>query len=118
MDIDGVLKRIQTHPDSDKIGMIASHLGVVRGSSRDGRKITQLEVVYKKGEVNNIIHEIKSLDGIVEVIVDLNEGLLEIGDTLMFVAVGGDIREHVFPALISAVDRIKSDASKKREFFE
>ncbi|MBW2610354.1 MAG: molybdenum cofactor biosynthesis protein MoaE [Deltaproteobacteria bacterium] len=118
MDINGILKKIQEHPDSDKMGMIASHLGVVRGSSRDGRIVTRIEVSYDHEIINNIIRDIKSIAGIVELVVDINEGQLEIGDTLMFVAVGGDIREHVFPALIEAVDRIKRDACKKKEFFE
>ena len=118
MDINGILKKIQEHPDSDKMGMIASHLGVVRGSSRDGRIVTQVEVSYDRKIIDNIIRDIKSMAGIVEVVIDINEGLLDIGDTIMFVAVGGDIREHVFPALIDAVDRVKKDAGKKKEFFE
>ena len=118
MDINGILKKIQEHPDSDKMGMIASHLGVVRGSSRNGRSVTRIEVSYNHDTINNIISDIRSMAGIVEVMIDINEGLLDIGDAIMFVAVGGDIREHVFPALIEAVDRIKRDASKKKEFFE
>jgi molybdopterin synthase catalytic subunit len=60
---------------------------------------------------------IKKLPGIVEVIVDINEGSLEVGDGLLFVAVGGDIRDNVFDALIKAVDLIKKRASHKREIF-
>ena len=36
MDINGMIEKIKRHPESKKIGMIASHLGIVRGSSRDG----------------------------------------------------------------------------------
>jgi molybdopterin synthase catalytic subunit len=35
----------------------------------------------------------------------------------MAVAVAGDIRENVFPALIQTVDRLKAEASKKKELF-
>ena len=44
-----------------------------------------------------------------------NPGKLKVGDEVMAVAVGGDTREHVFPALVKAVDRIKVEATKKRE---
>jgi molybdopterin synthase catalytic subunit len=35
----------------------------------------------------------------------------------MAVAVAGDIRENVFPALARTVDEIKAKASRKKEFF-
>jgi molybdopterin synthase catalytic subunit len=57
------------------------------------------------------------LPGIVEVLVDINEGRLKVGDEILFVAVGGDIRENVFNALIKVVDLIKKKASHKREIF-
>jgi len=31
--------------------------------------------------------------------------------------VGGDIREHVFAALMETVNRLKKEASKKKELF-
>ena len=57
------------------------------------------------------------MPGIVKVIVEVNEGHLNVGDEIMAVVVGGDTREHVFPALMSAVDRIKSECSRKKESF-
>ncbi|MFC1862683.1 molybdenum cofactor biosynthesis protein MoaE [Thermodesulfobacteriota bacterium] len=118
MDINGIIEEIRKHPNSEKIGMIASHLGIVRGNSRDGREVTRIQVSYDKNALNNIVLDIKELDGIVEVKVEICEGLLEIGDVIMFVAIGGDIRENVFPALIQTVERIKKESSKKMEYFE
>ena len=118
MDLNKMIEEIQGHPGSASIGMIASHLGVVRGSSRDGRKVTGIEVVYDHNVIGNIVRGIKALPGIIEVLVDTNEGLLDVGDEILAVAVGGDIRDNVFPALIRAVDLIKKDASKKRDIFE
>ena len=118
MDVNTMIERIQKHPDSNKIGMIASHLGVVRGSSLNGRNVTQIDVSYDHDVIENIIKDIKVLPGIVEVLIELNEGLLAVGDEIMFIAVGGDIRDNVFPALIKMVDRVKKEASRKREFFE
>ena len=33
------------------------------------------------------------------------------------VVVGGDTRDHVFPALVETVNRIKTEAAKKKELF-
>ena len=118
MDTAKLLERIRKHPDSHRIGMIASHLGIVRGSSRDGRKVKEIEVAYDIDVLNDIVQHTKALPGIVEVSVDIREGLLKVGDELLFVAVGGDIRENVFPALIETVDRIKQKASRKKEIYE
>jgi len=118
MDINRLLEKILMHPDSHKMGMIASHLGIVRGSSRNNRKVIGIEVAYDLKVINDIIQEIKRLPGIVEVLVEVNDGQLDVGDEILFVAVGGDIRENVFHALMKAVDLIKKNASRKREIFE
>ena len=99
------------------MGMIASHLGIVRGASRNGRDVSGIEVVYDHKPVDNIIRDIKKLPGIIEVLVDTNEGHLEVGDQILAVAVAGDLRENVFPALIESVNRLKIEASKKKELF-
>ncbi len=118
MDIEKMLGEIRKHPESHRIGMIASHLGIVRGNSRKGGDVTGVEVTYDRDMLYDIIKNIKQLEGIVEVLVDFNEGLLNVGEEILFVAVGGDIRENVFPALIKAVEMIKRDASRKREIFQ
>ena len=118
MNINNMIDQLKRHPESYKIGMIASHLGLVRGTSRDGREVTGMEVVYDHGVLEDIVNDIKSMPGIVNVVVDINEGRLAIGDSVLAVAVAGDIREHVFSALMEAVNRIKSESSKKNEFFK
>ena len=118
MDLNGMINTLKRHPERDKIGMIASHLGVVRGTSRNGRDATGIEVIYDHGVINEIVSEVKKTPGIVEVLVDMNEGLLKIGDDILAVVVAGDIRDNVFPTLIETVDRIKVEASKKKEFFD
>ncbi|MDB9822882.1 molybdenum cofactor biosynthesis protein MoaE [Deltaproteobacteria bacterium] len=117
MDLNEISARIRKHTDSHKMGMIASHLGLVRGSSRNGRKVVGIEVAYDQKTIDNIINQIKDMPGIVEVMVEINEGRLDVGDEILFVTVGGDIRENVFPALVQAVDLIKRNACRKKEIF-
>jgi molybdopterin synthase catalytic subunit len=117
INVEDLLNKIRSHPESHKMGMVASHLGIVRGTSRSGDKVEAVEVSYDKDVLNGIVQDIKKLPGIIEVLVEFNEGLLQIGDEILFVAVGGDIRENVFTALIEAVNRIKAESSKKKEVF-
>lgn len=48
------------------------------------------------------------MDGIFHVRVWLNEGQLDLGDDIMLVLIGGDIRPHVIDALQFLVETIKS----------
>jgi molybdopterin synthase catalytic subunit len=118
MNFNKLISTLKAHSEHHKVGMIASHLGIVRGASRNGREITGMEVAHDKETINNIIRDIKRLPGIVEVLVYTNEGHLKTGDEILAVAVAGDIRERVFPALIKTVNRIKEEATQKKEFFD
>lgn len=115
MNIQDMIHSVMAHPEARKIGMIASHLGIVRATSRDGRPVTGIEVRYDHRVLDSIIKDIKNMAGIVEVIVDTREGALGIGEPILGVVIGGDIRENVFSALITAVNRIKAEAGRKKE---
>ena len=117
MDINNMIETLKEHPDYAKMGMIASHLGVVRGTSLNGKEVTGIEVVFDQDAVDRIVRDTMEMDGIVEVLVNTPGGRLEVGDEVMAVMVGGDIRDHVFPALVTTVNRIKTEASTKKEFF-
>ncbi len=118
MDIQEMVNTLKRHPDSNKIGMIATHLGVVRGTSREGEGVTGVEVAYDYDIIAIILNDIKNMPGIIEVIVNATEGRLDVGDEILAVAVAGDFRENVFSALIKAVDRIKTEAAKKKEYIK
>jgi molybdopterin synthase catalytic subunit len=118
MNIGKMIKGLREHPEARKIGMIVTHLGIVRGNSRDGDTVTYVEVAFDHERIREIINHTRNREGIIEVLVDTKEGRLKVGEEIMAVAVAGDIRENVFPALIHTVDRLKSEASKKQEFFE
>ncbi len=51
MNINEMIEKIKAHPDSGKMGMIASHLGVVRGTSRTGQPVPETEVPYDHGKL-------------------------------------------------------------------
>ena len=118
MDIQEMINTLKEHPDSGKIGMIATHLGVVRGTSREGGEVTEIQVGYNYNVIADILNDIKSMPGIIEVLVNATEGRLQVGDEILAVAVAGDIRENVFAALMKAVNRIKTEASKNEEYMK
>lgn len=117
MDLNRMIEKLRAHPEHKKIGMIASHLGIVREVSRGGRDVSGIEIVYDHKIIDKIIGDIKGLPGIIEVLVDTNEGHLQVGDHILAVAVAGDLRENVFPALIETVNRLKKEATEKKEWF-
>jgi molybdopterin synthase catalytic subunit len=117
MNIDRMLKAVKGHPDSSKMGMIASHMGLVRETSLNGDPVKGIIVRFDRQAIETIIKDTKKMPGIIEVLVDTCDGQLNVGDEIMAVVVGGDIRDHVFPALIKTVERIKKEGSRKKEEF-
>jgi len=111
-----MIETLKKHPDYPKMGMIASHLGVVRQTSLKGGMVTGIEIEFDEDAIERIINSTKQKPGIVEVLIETSSGRLNVGDEIMAVVVGGDTREHVFPALIEAVDMIKREGASKKEF--
>jgi molybdopterin synthase catalytic subunit len=115
VDLSRMIQIIKEHPDYPKIGMIASHLGVVRGTSLNGKRVKGIDVRFDKNSVQKIISDIKEMTGIVQVLVETSGGRLKVGEEVMAVVVAGDTRDHVFPALMNAVNRLKAEAATKKE---
>jgi len=113
--LDKLIEKIKKHPHYSEIGMIACHLGIVRGTSRNGQPVKKLSVQIDYKKLKEIVTNIKKMPGIVEMVVEVREGVFTVGETLMAIAVAGDIREHVFPALEKTVNLIKGKAITKTE---
>ena len=117
------LKEAKAHEDSHKVGMYLSHNGVVRQSAkamvRQGdqttKPVTGMLFSYDAAKVEAVIADTRRLEGIYYVRVWLNEGELQLGEDIMFVLIGGDIRPRVVEALQYLVGRIKSECVKEIE---
>ena len=102
-------------------GMYLVHNGVVRetpkaearGIATDGvqpgDKVGGLYFGYDQAKVDAAIARTRELPGIFYVRVWLNEGELSVGDDIMYVLVGGDIRPRVIDALQSLVATLKNE---------
>ena len=118
MSMDDLVAQIKQHPQYDKVGMILCHNGVVRGTSRDGRKVRGLKVAVDYDKLDRIIVEQKERVGIVEILVQINAGRdLRVGDDVMHLVVAGDIRENVIAGLTETLNLIKSTVTTKTEYF-
>jgi molybdopterin synthase catalytic subunit len=115
IDIEALHQQLKRHPRSREMGMIASHRGLVRATSRAGSPVQGLSIRFDRTIVDSIVKEVKGRPGIIEVVVDFNEGDLTVGEDVMVVLVAGDIRENVFPALVDAVNLLKAKAALKEE---
>ena len=115
MSLADLVAQVKQHPRYREVGMILFHNGVVRGTSRDGKPVVELTVKADRTRLAEILGEMKSRPGIIEVLAEVREGTLHVGDDVMYVAVAGDLRENVFPVLEDTVNTIKRDVTKKTE---
>lgn len=110
-----LIDRIKAHPDYRRVGMILCHNGVVRGTTRDGKPVRELTVKVDRARLGEIITEMKARQGIVEILVEICEGKLHVGEDIMYVVVAGDLRENCFSTLEDTVNTIKRDVTMKKE---
>ena len=121
--MDAWLAEAKAHESAPKIGMYLTHNGIVRQSARakvrlgaqDTKPVTGMYFSYNQEKVDAVIAETYNLEGIYYIKVWLNEGELSVGDDIMYVLIGGDIRPHVVDALQYLVGRIKSECVTEEE---
>lgn len=116
--------------NADKCGMFLIHNGVVRATPRSlvrpdslqnaepDKECVGIDFDYDDEKVKAGIDAALSKEGIYYAKIRLNRGRLKVGDDIMYVIVGGDIREHVSEALMSLVAYLKSECVTEREVFK
>ncbi|MBQ7778156.1 MAG: molybdopterin biosynthesis protein [Oscillibacter sp.] len=121
--MDAWLKEAKRHPSAEKVGMYLTHNGVVRGTAkalvRQGDEtaapVSGMVFSYDQKKVDAAVADTYKLDGICYVRAWLNEGTLNVGDDIMYVLIGGDIRPHVVDALQYLVGRLKTECVRETE---
>ena len=124
--MDQWLKEAKAHESAPNIGMYLTHNGIVRQTARakvregaqDPRPVTGMFFSYDQEKVDAAIADTYQMDGIFYIRVWLNEGKLQVGDDIMYVLIGGDIRPHVVEALQSLVAKIKNECVIEKELEE
>ena len=121
--MDAWLKEAKAHASAPKIGMYLTHNGTVRQSAKakvrygaeDTKPVTGMLFSYDQEKVDAEIAETYKLEGINYIKVWLNEGQLQVGDDIMYVLIGGDIRPRVIEGLNYLVGRIKNECVVEKE---
>ena len=115
--IDAWLKEAKADPLAVEDGMFLVHNGVVRRTPKaqvrqgidDGTEVSGMDFSYDAAKVEQVIEETYGMEGIFHIKVWLNEGHLDVGDDIMYVLIGGDIRPRVIDALQFLVGKIKNE---------
>lgn len=97
------------------VGMYLCHNGVVRSYSRDGRPVDGMDLAVDRERLEELLTTARMMQGVSIVRAWINEGYLEVGDDIMYVLVGGDIRPNVIEALTALVSMIKSEVVTETE---
>ena len=120
--MDQWLREAKAHESAPKIGMYLTHNGIVRRSAKarvrygeDAQDVTGMVFSYDRSKVDAVLEDAKKLDGIYYIRLWLNEGELKVGDDIMYVLIGGDIRPRVGDALNYIVGRIKNECVTETE---
>ena len=118
MDLQHIIDQIKQRSDFDKVGMILAHNGVVRGTSRDGRKVSGLRVSVDHEKLRRILEVARRTPGIVDIVIEIAEDRhLSVGEDVMLLVVAGDIRDTVIKVLERTLNAVKETVTSKTEFF-
>ena len=115
--LDGLMEGIVREGEG-RIGMVLTHVGVVRGTSRNGARVKGVKVRVDETRLSEILAEARKKEGIFYVEAFLREGMLSVGEVLMILAVAGDFRENVIDTLRATLDAIKAQVTTKEELPE
>lgn len=123
--MDEWLREAKKDPSAEKIGMYLTHNGVVRATARalaregdtSAAPVSGMVFSYDREKVEAAIADTYKLEGVYYVRAWLNEGKLSVGDDIMYILIGGDIRPHTVDALQYFVGRIKTECVTETETF-
>lgn len=125
--VDVWLREAKADPSFHACGMYLVHNGTVRETPKaeargvetdgvkPGEKVVGMHFSYDEEKVAAAVEEARCLPGIGYVRVWLNSGELTVGDDIMLVLIGGDIRPRVIDGLQHLVATIKNTCVVEQE---
>ena len=123
--IDQWLKEAKQDPQAAQCGMFLAHNGIGRSTPkklvREGVEglgdVAQVEFSYDAEGVAAAEKEALTWPGVYYVRTWLNEGVLDVGDSIMYVLIGADIRPNCIDELQKLVGKIKNDLVVEKEIY-
>ena len=123
--MDQWLTEAKADPSAPNVGMYLTHNGTVRRTARAAVRagdqtagpVAAMRFSYNPEAVAAAVEDAKKLEGVYYVRVWLNQGLLAVGDDIMYVLIGADIRPHAIQALQTLVGEIKTHCVSETELY-
>ncbi len=113
--IDAWLEEIKREPGSENIGIVFLHVGVARGTTKDGNPVAGVEMTHDPDKVAEAVAEAEAIPGVLAARAWINEGLLDVGDDMVCALVAGNVRSNAFGAWEKLARRLKSEAMNYHE---
>lgn len=130
--IDAWLREAKQDPQAEHVGMWLTHNGVVRATPKQQVRamneeerlqgealgsVVAVDFSYDAEGLQKATEEALTWPGVFYVRAWLNEGRVEVGQSLMYVLIGADIRPHAVDALQRLVGHIKSNLVVETEIY-
>ncbi len=109
------IKELRKKCPKKELGMILTHIGIVRGTSKDGSAVEEMRVDFSEVKLKALINDYEKREGICGIKVWINKGLLKVGDPIMVVAIAGRFRKDVLPCFEELLTCIKNEVVKEEE---
>ena len=111
------IAEIKKATDPEQLGMIIAHNGIVRGTSKDGKAVRAMKLSYDKKKLEACVNDLKKREGVADIRVWINEGMLNVGDDIMRLLVAGRFRTDVLPVLQELLTSIKNHIVHEEEIY-
>lgn len=120
------LREAKLHASAPKIGMYLLHNGTVRQTAKAAVRygdenvptVTGMSVSCDQPRLDAAIADTYRMAGIYYIRAWVNTGRLAVGDDLMYVLIGGDIRPRVVDAMQYLLGRIKRECIVEEELYD
>ena len=99
----------------DMLGMILVHNGIVRATSKQGKLVAGMKLSYDQAMLDQAVRRFRNMEGIVDIRAWINEGLLKVGDDIMYVCVAGRFRKDILPVFQELITLIKTEIVREEE---
>ena len=119
------LKEAKADASAPLVGMYLTHNGVVRETARakvregatDTAPVIGMRFSFDAQKRDHAIERAYQMTGVYYIRVWLNEGVLSVGDDIMYVLIGGDTRPHTVDALQTLVGELKNECVTEQEVY-
>ncbi len=114
VDLQAVVMAARGSEAFHEAGAMAIFVGVVRGLTKEGKRVSKLELEAYEDKANEalqrIARDLQDREGIVDVQIHHLLGEFEVGEEIVYVLVSGSHRANLLPVFEEAIERYKLEA--------